>query len=429
MRKLSALIVVLLVAVTLSGYLGWQVQEQYKNTQAQAITALNKSLHPHNLKIECRYATEWAGFLRHETCNLERLSRPLVLLELWQNVTISPLGVHAEFGVNPSTGFVLDFFPLSPLFQTQKGSWQLPIGQTQIEFTYKTGAMDNSSIPSTELLVSPIQIRGQFDLSSPYSSQVKVHIDEVKLEQLSQKFHLKGLKLEANSVQKQDSRFFERSELSMAFLDLSSAGSNLSVRHLLIQQANMLDEKKLASLNQLDFESLRINSGELDLRLDSNELNFYLDNIDWPSLRELNNQFQLSKTPSLEAYETLLAQGVFLNLDKLESTFIYQDRTSALLGMSGDVILNGELRLLTPKSSQPINSLEQRVKAKLTLNLSRSLMLGPQAGLMMDFIDQGWLYQQGDRLIGNVYYANGKLLANGNIVSTLALLPDYIEDH
>lgn len=432
MRKVSALIVVLLVVAVASagGYFSWQALEQYENTQARALNGLNQSLRSHNLSMQCSTENQWLGFVRHEKCNLERLSRPLVLLEIWQDVIISPLGIRAKFGVSPSTGFVFEFFALEPLLQAQEGSWFLPIGKNELQFTYRTGGMDSQPMPSTELIVTPVQFKGTLSLTPPYTSQLIIKMSEFKFEQLSQKIHLKNLNIQTNSLQKQHSRFFERSELNISLFDLASAGSNLSMRHFSAKQANILDGNKLASLNELDFESLRINSGDVDLRLDSNELDFYLDNIDWQSIKRINDKAQLNKIPSLEDYESLLTQGLFLNLDKLESNFIYQDRASALLGMSGDVKLNGELRLLSTGKNTFLNNLEQRIKAKLSVDLSNSLMLGPYAGLMMDFIEQGWLYQQGDRLVGNIYYANGKMLANGNLVSTLALLPDaYDEDH
>ncbi len=430
MQKVIALILFLVITtLAAGGYLSWQVSELYQQTQSEALREINHSLNSHNMQLACTTQTEWLGLVRNDNCTLARLNRPLVLLEFWQKILITPLWVQGDFGVNPEKGFAIDFFDLKPLFQTQLGHWRLPYGSQQIEFSYQTGSLNNTSMPSTEIVITPLRFIGSINISAPYKSEVRLQLSELKFEQLSQKVLLQNLDLQAISLQKQQVRFIERTEVSFNHFEVASAGRSLSVSHLSAKQANMLDGNKLASLNNIEFEGLRIHSEESDIRFNANKLHLFLDNLEWSSLQQLSSKTKIDKLPSSVDFESLLAGGMLASLDKLETDFIYQDRTSALLGASGDIKLNGNLRLLAAAKQKPTSSIEQRVKAKFNLSLSDSLMLGPHAGLMMDFIDEGWLYQQRKRLVGNIHYANGKLLSNGNLVSSLALFPVFEEDH
>lgn len=430
MQKVIAAISVLLITIgAVTGYFSWQISETYQQTQSEVVAEINSSLNSHNMQLNCIASTKWLGLVRNETCTLERVSRPLVLLEFWQHMVITPLWIQANFGVNPDKGFAIDIFDLKPLFLEQSGAWRLAYGKQNIKFTYHTGTLSNTSMPSTEVLITPLKFSGTISINSPYESQIRLSLAELKFEQLSQKLHLQNLDLQLSSLQKQQTRFLERTEISFNHFEYANIGTSLSVNHLVAKQANMLDANKLASLNSIEFEGLRIHSEESDIRFNSNKINFYLDKINWLSFEKLSDQAKLTQLPSLADFDNLLTNELLFSLDKFETDFIYQDRTSALLGASGDIKLKGDLRISASNGQHPLKNLDQRVKAKFKLNLSDSLMLGPHAGLMMDFVDEGWLYQQGRRLVSNIYYSNSKLLANGNIVSSLALFPVFEEDH
>lgn len=430
MQKVIAFIILLLITtVAAGGYLSWQVSEHYQQAQLEVLTELNNNLSTHNMQLICNSQAEWLGLKYYETCTLERLNRPLVLLEIWQTVLITPLWVQGSFGIIPEKGFVIDFFNLQSLFNEQEGRWYLPYGQQDLEFSYHTGTLNNNTKPGTEIKVSPLKFNGSINVNAPYKSQISIQIPELKFEQLSQKLHLKDFNFNTNGFKKKQVHFLERSDISFKTFELATGGRSLSINHLSAKQANIVDTNKLASLNNIEFESLRIHSDASDIRFDSNKLYFYLDNLDWSIVNQLSALTKINQVPSVKDLESLLSTNIHVSLDRLETNFIYQDRTSALLGASGDIKVKGDLRLLATDNELTLDHLEQRIKAKLKLNLSNSLMLGPHAGLMMDFVEEGWLYQRGNRLVGNIYYANGKLLSNGNIVSSLALLPVFEEDH
>src|SRR5690554_1101031 len=428
-KAIAAIFTLLIIIEAVTGYFGWQISETYQQAQTEVVAEINSSLNSHNMQLNCTANTEWLGLIRNEACTLERISRPLVLLEFWQHMIITPLWIQANFGVNPDKGFAIDIFDLKPLFLEQSGTWRLAYGKQSIKFSYHTGTLNNTSMPSTEVLITPLNLSGTINIDSPYDSQVRLRLSELKFEQLSQKLHIQNLDLQLSSLQKQQTRFVERSEISFSHFEHANIGTSLSVNHLVAKQANMLDGNKLASLNNIEFEGLRIHSEESDIRFNSNKINFYLDNINWSNFKKISDQAKFTQLPPLVGFDNLLADELLFSLEKFETDFIYQDRTSALLGASGDIKLKGDLRISASNGQHPLKNLDQRVKAKFKLNLSDSLMLGPHAGLMMDFVDEGWLYQQGRRLVSNIYYSNSKLLANGNIVSSLALFPVFEEEH
>lgn len=425
MQKAVALVVVVLITLgALSGIVGWQVSERYQQTHVQVVDEINHSLNPHNLQLNCTVQNEWLGLVRNELCTLERLSRPLVLLEFWQQVVITPFWLQSRFGVTPDKGFAIDFFNIRSLFEGQMGEWRLAYGRHALNFTYHSGALKNNATPNTEMLITPLQIQGVISIDAPYKSQLQLKLAELKFEQLSQVLHLKNLELQLDSLQKQQARFIERSDLSFGYFEFAAAGSRLTANQFDAKQANMLVDNELASLNDIQFEGLRLYSQDSDTRFNSNKIRFYLDNINWSQVESLSASTKIQQLPSITDLEQLLNGGFRLSLDTLETDVIYHDRSSALLSASGDLSLNGDLRI----SDRALDPIEQRIEAKLNLNLSDSLMLGPQAGIMMDFIDQGWLYSQGKRLVGRLYFANGKLVANGNLVSSKGLLPSFEED-
>lgn len=429
MRKIGALTILLITAgaVVAGGYTSSKISEQYQYEQLQTVGDLNQNLGPLNMHLLCNTHSQWFGIVLNETCTLERLDSPLVLLEVWHRVFITPLWLQGSFGVVPETGFILEFFDLAPLFQEQSGQWQLSVIKQQVNFTYKLGGLYSTSMPGTELSMSPITFSGYLDVNAPYKSQLSIQLTEFSADQPGQSLHLKNLHIQSNSAEVENQPFSESTRIELGSFNSEIQGDSLAVQELSISQTNSLTENKLASFNRIDLKNLSYSREEGSLVLNSNKLHFSFENLDWIALKQLSDRVELDVAPSPADFKNLLAKGMQFNLEGLESSFSDLDPEGIQVGPSGDVKLNGVANLAAvDEQAEPI-PMDMRLKADFKLDLSDSLLVGPQAELIQDFIDQGWLQQQNNRLIANIRFADGQLLSNGQLVSGLAMFPESIE--
>src|SRR5690554_7393911 len=146
----------------------------YQSEHAKAVSELNQDLFLQNMRMQCSTETRWFGVSLEETCTLERLGDPLVLLEVWHKVFITPVWSQGKFGITPNKGFFIEFFDLNPLVATQEGKWHFSLPSLSIAYSYTTGALHSTSMPDSELQLDPITLSGRTKVIEPFKTQASL---------------------------------------------------------------------------------------------------------------------------------------------------------------------------------------------------------------------------------------------------------------
>lgn len=430
MRKAGVLSILLISVVVAAGaYLSSKISTYYQQEQLQAINDLNTTLQPENMLFLCDTESKWFGIVLNMTCTLERLDSPMVLLEVWHNIMITPVRLQGSFGIAPDKGFVLEFLDLGPLFYQQSGQWQFSLIKQQIQFTYQTGSLYSTSMPGTVLSLSPLIFSGYADINAPHHSQLTIQLADLTVEQPEQALELNNLQLQTTSLMLDGRQFIEEISLSLNSFEYEILGDHLTLQALSATQTNVLHINNLATFNKAELEHFRYRNEEGSLILSSNKLAFSLANLDWPTLKEISGNLELDAASSTADLAALLAKGMQFNLELLKSDFRDEDPAGNVVGPSGELILSGQAKLAAIGNQPELNPIDMRLNANFKLDLSERLLAGPQAELMQDFISQGWLQKQNDRLIANIQYKNAQLLSNGVLVSSLAMFPPNLESN
>lgn len=406
--------------------LSWHNMQQYQQQHQTGLAWLNQSLQASGWQVQCGYEYSMPLLQRIEQCALTD-SAGQTLAGSWHQVTALPWQVSGRFGVQPDSGAAAIVFMTVPqLLADQQGSWRIRAGDQQATFRYRSGSVDHKLMPGTRLQLQPLEVQGQLAVQAPYRSELIVQLPSLLLTDASQgDLEVRGLSITLNSLLREQVSFTERLRYRLDSFSFHSRQLQLGFRDLQIEQANLVDGDVLASLSGVAVDTLRWSAGEHDLRVDPSGLQLYLDGFSWPLYRLF---LQGDITPDV-LLQSVAAKGMSLTLEDLHSSFVYQSREPAMLGSAGDLRASGKLTMAAGKADQVWQQWPQRLSGELTLNVSRSLMLGPQAELMLEFLNQGWLAPQDDRLQARLTLQQGQLLANGRAVTQLFNPPVYEEDH
>lgn len=389
--------------------------EQYNSAREHLIVDLNNTLTDYSFALECHQQPQWLRLKQTERCSLRHEDELTLLFK--QNVSFLPWRIVADFSITPVyKGVHLD---------GQEGQWQLPFGAKRIHFD----AQASGNFTTRKLRLNSWQMQGWLDLTNHYYSHIQLGFDQVKLTLQNEELTINNLKVSFDSKQQQNQRFIERSQLSFARATLQGPLSTLELHQFNLIEANLQDGKNTSVLVDAKLQGAKAATHNSDLRIDPTELDVYFDNLSF-DMGELWQSISLSipvSTNLKRLYLSMLKQmhenEINVQLDKLSSGLAYQNRAPNEVSISGDFLVDGQIKLVKNDSTKQdfIN---------LNLDLSDSLMLGPQVDLMLDFVNEGWLKQRDKRLLSRILYKNGQLLANGRAVSALALWPPaYVEDH
>ena len=406
--------------------LSWHNMQQYEQQHQAGLLWLNQSLQASKLLVQCDYQYSIPLLQRTEQCRLNDTNGQ-TLAGSWHQVTALPWQVGGQFGVQPDSGAAAIVFMTVPqLLAGQQGEWLIRAGDQQATFRYRSGSVDHKLMPGTRLQLQPLEVQGQLAIQAPYRSELIVQLPSLLLTDASQgDLEMRGLSITLNSLLREQVSFTERLRYKLDSFSIHSRQLQLGFRDLQIEQANLVDGDVLASLSGVAVDTLRWSAGVHDLRVDPSGLQLYLDGFSWPLYRLF---LQGDITPDV-LLQSVAAKGMSLTLEDLHSSFVYQSREPAMLGSAGDLRASGKLTMAAGKADQVWQQWPQRLSGELTLNVSRSLMLGPQAELMLEFLNQGWLAPQDDRLQARLTLQQGQLLANGRAVTQLFNPPVYEEDH
>ena len=406
--------------------LSWHNMQQYQQQHHTGLDWLNQSLQASGLQLRCDYQYSIPLLQRVEHCRLNDTTGQ-TLAGSWHRVTALPWQIDGQFGVQPDSGAAAIVFMTVPqLLADQQGEWRIRAGDQQATFRYRTGSVDHKLMPGTRLQLQPLEVQGQLAVQAPYRSELIVQLPSLLLTDASQgDLEMRGLSITLNSLLREQVSFTERLRYRLDSFSIHSRQLQLGFRDLQIEQANLVDGDVLASLSGVAVDTLRWSAGEHDLRVDPSGLQLYLDGFSWPLYRLF---LQGDITPDV-LLQSVAAKGMSLTLEDLHSSFVYQSREPAMLGSAGDLRASGKLIMSAGDADKVWQEWSQRLNAELTLNVSRSLLLGPQAELMLEFLNQGWLEPQEDRLQSRLTLQKGRLLANGRPVTQLFNPPVYEEDH
>lgn len=427
MRKKAVISLSILLAGT--AVASSMMSSYYQSEHAKAVSELNQDLFLQNMRMQCSTETRWFGVSLEETCTLERLGDPLVLLEVWHKVFITPVWSQGKFGITPNKGFFIEFFDLNPLVATQEGKWYFSLPSLSIAYSYTTGALHSTSMPDSELQLDPITLSGRTKVIEPFKTQASLNIPKIDLTQPFQTIKVSGFKVETQSNLMNSTPFIEHSSVSLNSLSFSTGIDTARFEGLSIVQENALKNGRLDTSNKIELSSFHHKKEDGSLSFNDNKLHLSFTGVDWNGLQEINNQVSLDDPAVAEDLQVLLAKGLTFNLDTLESNFRSLASSGTIAGPSGALTLNGQATLNAVDPQKQDNSIDNRLNAQFLLELSDELLVGPQAGMMQDFIEQGWLIPNGNMLTASIQFKDGFLLANDEIVSSLAMIPESLESH
>lgn len=382
----------------------WSLHQLYTVARAQI---------PSN--AQCSTHWNWLRLQQSEHCSFTLAAEQS--LQFKQKVQFLPWGLKADFSITP--------IYKGMHFEGQQGHWSLPLGSKRIQFN----AQAKGSIHTRKLMLQPWSASGWLQLSKPYTSHVEVAVSQLKLVVQNDSLIFDDLYFSFESTSKNAQRFIDRNQLKFSKGRWLTADDLFEVQHFNLQEANLLENGVLSILADINWQGIRAGTSSTATRIDPTKMKLYFEQVAIePTPLFQGTTFAVSLSENLRRISQQLGQqihkkGIKVHLEEFHSGIVFQDRTPDALGLSGDFTLDG-LWQVTATATKP------KEQFKLNLDLNESLLYGPQLELMLDFIEEGWVYRRNGRLVSRVLYRNGKLLANGQLVSALPLWPSpYEEDH
>lgn len=422
---ITGLLVVPLIALTGAAVSSWNNLRLYTEYQQHSVQDNNRLLAPYELSLACELQSATV-FSREERCSVRDLHSQQVIVAIWHRVQALPWSLQGQFGFAPDAGIgALVSMALPDLLDTERGEWQLGIGQSQARVHYQSGGITAEPAPGTRLQLSPLTVQGHMNVFPPYQTQLHTSLPELQISnQSGGDVRLDGLDIRSTMRMTGDTLLTERLQWAFREVKVAHAGMNLSVRGLSLEQANLTDGRVLSGLTRLSLDAVSVSDRDHDLRVDPSAISLFADRMSWPGYQRL-----LAHSAEPDALQQFLAAGLTLTLEQLHSSFVYQDRRPFMLGTAGDVNVSGQLRLAAGNPDTLMQEWPTRLQLSLDLDLNRTLMLGPQAELMLDFLQQGWLIEDNDRVRSRIRLQQGSLTANGKPLTALPMPPRYSEDH
>lgn len=404
-RLLQTILLLALALVALSATGVYTLQQLYSAAREQVFS--------HH---QCTVHNDWLRLQQKEHCIFSLSDGQSAQLN--QQLQFYPWGLKAKFSLIPIYKGLY--------FEGQQGSWSLPFGSKIITFS----AQAQGSIRTRKLTLDPWMVNGWLHLSPPYQSTINANISRLKLVMQNDQLIFDDLELTIAGVLDQQQPFIERSQIKFNKGRWINEGE-LEIQQFNLHEANLKEGGVLSVLADIQWQGIKISTTQTATRIDPTTVKLYFEELSLRPEKILNGTtFSVSLSENLRRITTELIQqahhnGVKLTLEKFDSGIVFQDRTPDAMGLSGDFSAVGEWRV------QPQGvKIRPQEQFKLNLDLSESLIYGPQLELMLNFIEQGWVYRRNGRLISRVLYRNQRLLANGRLVSALPLWPSpYEEDH
>lgn len=382
----------------------WSLQQLYSEARLQLPNQIN-----------CHNSWHWWPIQQSEHCTLELGTNQSILFK--QVVDFLPWGLTAHFSVTP--------IYKGMHFDGQQGQWSLPLWSKRLQFN----AHAKGSINTRKLTLQPWSVSGWLQLTPPYRSQIDIDISQFKLVLQEDSLIIDDLMLTIESSNHNAQRFVDRSQLSFKKGRWLTLDELLEVQQFQLSEANLVEDDMLAVLADVHWQGVKVSTASTATRIDPTEFKLYFEQLILePNKLFKGTTFAVGFSENLKRIATQFSQlahknGIKMHIEELHSGIVFQDHTPDAMGLSGDFSLEGMWQV-TPRA---VGNKEQ---LKLNFDLDESLLYGPQLELMLGFIEQGWIYQRNKRLLSRVLFSNGKLLANGQLVSVLPLWPSpYEEDH
>ncbi|WP_430462509.1 hypothetical protein ACQUQU_06895 [Thalassolituus sp. LLYu03] len=431
MGKVLALTLTLpVVAVAAAGaYMTHTNVVAYEQAAQKALQDSNAELLTQGIKVNYELvSSNWFGASREEAYTVRMLEQGADILTVRQHVTIEPFRAYGSFGIDPDAGMAAMFLKQVPqLTDQQRGEWQLDGRTGQITTHYQTGGF-RLPVPNGELSVSPLIMDSVSWLEEPRRSKTTIELRRVaaKSPDLGKEGELNNLSMEFRGHMQGNKPFIDRASYSIGELVFTDGDDKTRIAGFSTTQAALLERGIFSMLVSTELKDLKVSAATNDLSVDPSTVRIFVDGLNWKALQATSDV--LAETDSdavspyviLDALAGIGAEGASVTLEELQSSFVFNDRSPDGIGAAGDFTAKGSVTLQPGDAGTLAQEWPLRTQADLSLNLSRSLMQSPLSELMVGLIDEGYLREEGDRLLCDLRYAAGVITANNLPVDTMA---------
>jgi len=424
MGKTLALIVGLpvIASAAAAGYITYQNIERYDAFTQTSLRQANDSLAAQGVAIQLEEVSRGLfGATREELYHVRLLGEePADLFSIRQQVTIEPPRASGTFMIDPQQGLAGMMLQQMPeLLAGQQGEWHLDGGDDRIYGRYQTGAIKMTLPDGGALAVAPLILQTETRLDESARGTARLSLASASLQGSTQgDANLQQLELSVVSSQRNGAPFIDKASYRIGALNIDSPAMKIKLNNLQTEQAALIDRDTLASLSTLTFSNLRVSSADKELNVDPSNLSLYIDGVSWSGYRRLLEKVQSAGDDQaaiaglmLNANE-VLKNGGSLALESFETAFIFNDLSPGGIGASGDLKVNGKVRLDAGDAAGLPQELMERLNGELQINLSRSLMQSPLAEHFISLLDAGMLQDQDGRLVSQLKLQHGQLSAN-----------------
>lgn len=436
MAKTLALIIGLPVIAlgAAAGYITYQNAERYDALSQQSLQQLNQALLPQGLTVRLEEVER--GFLganREELYHFRLLGEePADLFSIRQQVRIEPHRASGTFAIDSQLGLAGKLLQQMPqLAEGQQGEWLLNGSEERIYIRYQTGAINMPMPDGSSLAIAPLILQAETATTNNDTANNDTRKGRAQLSLASVSLtgspqgdaRMEQFQLQMTTHMRNGLPFVDKASYRVDGLSVNSPQLNVTLRGLVSEQAALVDQGVLASLTTLSVSNMRISSADKDLSVDASRLALYLDGISWQAYQQMLRNAQNATDEAAAVTELIgnasevLASGMSITLETLETAFIFNDLSPAGMGASGDIKLNGKVRLAAGEAATLQQDFRTRLSGELQVNLSRSLMQSPLSEHFVSLLDSGMLQDQDGRLVSQLKLQQGQLSANSIAVA------------
>ncbi len=407
-----------------TGYLTLQNIEAYERESEISLANAKKTLNRQGFDLTRQTVnTSLMGALREEVYSIRELQQGAEILAMRQTVTIEPFRAYGEFRFDEKAGMAAIVFSALPqLAQGQQGRWQFDPVSGLISSEYRSGTVNQALQDGTRVNISPLIIHTTNDTKGQRKSVTTATLSQVSVaNDTLGEARVAGVAFEGKGHQRGGQAFLDRLSYRINNVKVDAPQGKLALSGFNLNSGHLVQGDVLASLMTVTFNNLKLSTQDKDLSVDPTTLRLFIDAIDWPSLEAANKKMDAvsgneadaaALQDAVAAYAEVAARGLRVSLETLESSFILNDRGPAGMSVSGDMLINGQAVLEAGAADSLMEEWPQRLAANLRFDGSRSLMQSPFAEYFVEFIDTGYIREEGDRLVSDFKYAGGQVTAN-----------------
>ena len=371
------------------------------------------------ITLHCQRQMHWPTFSLHQQCQLvDEQARQWGTIT--QKVLLTPWQLSGTFVIR------VEHEPFLPWLNAQVGIWKIPVFSQKIHMEFPV----SNHLQSIDFKEIDVSIFAEVELRPPYQSVVSVHLPDVSLQHQNEQLNLRKMHLRMLGEQQGERYVWDNFKLNLERLQWinDTDQSQFSLHYVQLQHAQLLAFERLSKLVTVKFEQAKYRTARAELRVDDTTLQGYfhdfpLQDNAWIAQFHALFESPLSELPLIywnKATALLAHQGFVVDIEQLQSGFVFQERTPSGWALSGEVNVSGRLQI------DKNNSTDLNVQ----IELSDSLGYGPWAEMTLLAVDKGWIEHNNQRLHSHLKWQSGTLFANDLEVQLSTLWPTaYDDDH